>query len=231
LGYHLAVRREWYHSPHEHSRALPARAGAAAGQVIAPDRDPRPATRTDRPVDASSRPLGVRAVLGRPTSWPSPVCGGDLPCRGGEGSPLPAAPPWECTARLVARLPDCPMRPRCLAKPRRVSSRTARPSPPRRARSGAARFPRRPANRQGCWHRTRRGQPVARRIQGTVEGDLPGVGATTAARTLRGGAGSTRPFSPPDGASWRTARTGSSAALAAAYPHSSIGRSRADRRC
>ena len=133
MGYSPAVRKEWYQTPHEQPRALPARAGAAAGQVISPDRDPRPATRTDRPVDASSRPLGVRAVLGRPDSWPSPVCGGDLPCRGGEGSPLPTAPPPARTARVVARLPDRPTRPRCQAKPHRVSSRTARPSPPRLA--------------------------------------------------------------------------------------------------
>jgi len=59
LGYRPAVRKDWYQTPHEHPRALPGRAGAAAGQVIAPDRDPRPATRTDRPVDASSRPRGT----------------------------------------------------------------------------------------------------------------------------------------------------------------------------
>jgi len=64
LGYRSAGRKEWYQTPHEQPRAFPARAGAAAGQVIAPDRDPRPATRTDRPVDASSRTLGVRAALG-----------------------------------------------------------------------------------------------------------------------------------------------------------------------
>jgi len=185
-GYRPAVRKEWYRTPHEHPRALPARAGAAAGQVISPDREPRPVTRTDQPVDASSRPPGYGQRFGRPASWPSPVCGGDLPSRGGEGSPLPAAPPPARTARLVARLPDRPTRPRCLAKPRRVSSCTARPSPPRPARSGAARFPRRPANRQGCWHRTRRGQSVDRRIQQSVEGDFPGVGATTAACTLQG---------------------------------------------
>lgn len=42
LGYRPAVRKEWYRTPHEHPRALPARAGAAAGQVISPDRDPVP---------------------------------------------------------------------------------------------------------------------------------------------------------------------------------------------
>jgi len=186
LGYRSAVRKEWYHSPHEHPRALPAQAGAAAGQVISPDRDPRPATRIYQPVDAASRPPGHGQRFGRSRSRACAVFSGYLGSRGGEGSPLPTAPPPARTARLVARLPDRPMRPRCLAKPRRVSSRTACPSPPRRARSGAARFPRRPANRQGCWHRTRRGQSVDRRIQESVEGDLPGVGATKAACTLQG---------------------------------------------
>jgi len=133
LGYRSAGRRDWYQTPHEQPRAFPARARAAAGQVIAPDRDPRPATRTDRPVDASSRPPGYGQRSGRSRSRACAVFSGCLGSRGGEGSPLPAGPAPARTARLVARLPDRPTRPRCLAKPRRVSSRTARPSPPRLA--------------------------------------------------------------------------------------------------
>ncbi len=123
LGYRPAVRKEWYRTPHEHPRALPARAGAAAGQVISPDRDPRPVTRTDQPVDASSRPRGTGSASAGRTP-------GRLPCAvvtslAAEARAPRCPPPWHRHA-LPAWSLACPIARRDHAAwQSRVASRAA----------------------------------------------------------------------------------------------------------